>query len=399
MTLPGAAPEPDQVRRPTRGPWGRIALGLGLVFVALLLRCFFSLWIDNFDVQAFASFHQVLQHGGNLYKDAPLYDYAPLWGYVLWVVGSLHAALGLQTLSNFHLLLCFFLAWVDVGLAGLLAWRYGFWVGALLLLHPVSFLLTGLHSQFDSVAVLFGLWSFLVLTRRENPAPREVWLAASLLGVSLAFKHFLFLLPVWYFLAYGKGRTRESWVLLTVPYALFLGSFGLMAHDLSAWEGVYRNVLAYTNHDPGWTAVPAMWWASSGGALGEGVWVTFERLVVMGGMLYLGFRASRMDRRDLFPFYVISLIAFTPEIAIQYLAIPLVACAIYWKRPETWAYALAACLALGFSPIHLNLFSGWLGGEAPAWVLCRYAKWLSQLCLVVFVLRTLRENRTANLKP
>src|SRR6185369_1491861 len=91
----------------------------------------------------------------------------------------------------------------DVAIWAVLRGRHGSRVAALFFLNPVSILITGLHGQFDNLAVLAALLAMLVMGEHEAgrtaAAPgRGRWLCGlALIGLSLCVKHLLFVFPAW----------------------------------------------------------------------------------------------------------------------------------------------------------------------------------------------------------
>lgn len=359
-----------------------------VVMVAIAIRCFFSLQTDNADIQAFYSFYQVLQNHGNLYVDAPTYDYAPLWSYVLWAVGSVHSYLGLKSISSFHFLVCFVLSLVDVGIATLLVWAYGRRTGLLFLLNPLTILLTGVHSQFDNVAVFFGFAAYLILDRWKTSALSRAWMAAFLLGVSLSFKHLLIFFPVWLFLGECRWKKREGWVLLLVPYGLWIGSFFLLAHDGNAWAGVLRNVFLYAPIAPGWPEAPLMILQNWMGVHFAWTAYAFERFLLTTVLLAMGFWVSRRKNANGWMLYLSAWVGFSPVVSTQYLAIPLMVCAWDHKEKALWAFTFLGLVVLCISPIHLDLVRGCWDVQTT-FGLTQLGLWAAQICLAVYVVRKL----------
>ena len=70
----------------------------------------------------------------------------------------------------------------------------------------------------------------------------------------------------------------------------------------------------------------------------------------LAGMVAAGVAVGRTAPRAIFLVYLVLLVAVSPTIANQHLAIPLVACAVHWRNPFAWAYVGVATLALLASP-------------------------------------------------
>jgi hypothetical protein len=72
----------------------------------------------------------------------------------------------------------------------------------------------------------------------------------------------------------------------------------------------------------------------------------------------VGRTVARRRPDELFWYYPVALVVFSIAWAEQYLAIPLVTCAVFRASRATWLYVLAATSVLLMSPHYAGLF-GW----------------------------------------
>ncbi len=234
---------------------------VGPLLLALALRAGAILVSDRVvaDVERYQRVgHHLIDVSWNPYETARLYPYPPVWAAAEagaeWLDrrGLVSFPIGVKLPVLFADLLLV-AALVAAGRAGrappAAAWIYA--------AHPVSVLITGVHGQFDSIALLFVVLALGALSRGR----RDV--SALSLAAAIATKSFpVVLLP---FLALGGGA---SWRQAARYGGLALGSvaFLLLPFALADHTALRRELLAYSGiADFGWTGlVRGLSWLASG---------------------------------------------------------------------------------------------------------------------------------------
>ncbi len=363
------------------------------------------LWLasrgHNYDMDAWHHIAAVARDNWNVYAATHRYNYGPVWFFILGALHRLHDALPLSSFGaeSFHLVVALFLSAVDVGIALLLFRSFGLAASLFFILNPVSILLTGYHSQFDNLAVLPALGAWLLI--RSEPSLDTVRWArlvggAGLLGLSLTIKHFMFAFPLWIlfcpFVIGGLGRRA---MLALLAYAIFVGSFIPFLFTPGAAQSIFDNVVNYATVSA--TAllpsiidmlVPLRAIDSCFGfAPNFSVvkWI-FPVLLIATGWLF-----ARHVPEKLLVCYLGAVLVLTSVINDQYLAIPLVACAIEWRRPSAWLYTALAAALVEQAAYHAGVISGppWWRNHLPG-LLPRHAiVWLAVM-LVMILLRSRR---------
>jgi hypothetical protein len=307
----------------------------------------------NFDVESWALFSQLVRDGKNVYAETYRNPYGPLWAYLCAGVSYLQFHLfGSESLVGFHRLLAFFLSLVDVAIGSLLARRYSLLVGALFLLNPVSLLISGFHTQFDNLAVLLALVACLLLESRSRYA-----LSMATLGVSLVVKHVVIFLPLWFLFRPGASRRERALALL--PFAFFGASFLPFVSDERGLEGVIEHVLLYGSFHldgffphlvSGFVPLKAIELAFSWVPVFSGF-----KLVWFAAMMLTGFAVRDRSYSEQLLVYLVAVVVFSSAMADQYLAIPMAACAVFYRRWPVWWYVAASAVYLGSSASNIGM--------------------------------------------
>jgi hypothetical protein len=86
------------------------------------------------------------------------------------------------------------------------------------------------------------------------------------------------------------------------------------------------------------------------------------RVIFIVAIFIAGWFIVRRKPADIFQNYLLALMVFATSMADQYLAIPIVACAIYWKRWPTWLYMFVATAL-----VQRSMYEGGALGTIKPW--------------------------------
>lgn len=324
--------------------WG--LLGLGLLARLFLAWAEFKTYA-SFDLESYQIVQGIVRHGGNVYAETSRYNYSPVWSWVLGSLDWLQRLVGLRA----HVAVCGFLTVVDAAscwflarlavLHGLSPRRavLAFW------LSPVSILLTGLHGQFDNLAVLFLLACLWAQATGRGRAWAWAWAWAS--GAILV-KQIVLFAPLYTLLRAFPARLPRlvAWAACTLPFFLSLAPY---------WPGAGKQILSHVllySSQPELYGLTALFPSSrtNDPVLHAHLLRTLLFTLLIGGALLLPRRADALRAALLAP---LVFLAFTPGFAVQYMVLPVALGAL---RPS-WAYWLYTTVAtftllgvLGFIP-------------------------------------------------
>jgi len=240
------------------------------------------------------------------------------------------------------------------------------------MLCPVSILITGYHSQFDNVALLLALLSWRRLAGAGDTLGalerRSLVIASLLMGASLATKHVVIFFPLWVLVWPGRPL-RQRLAYCALAYVVFAGAFIPFALTPEAWSSINKNVLHYRSwYGNGLLPRLSDVFAQRGTVEGSFRWMpVFPGLqfVWLMAMLMTGVVVARKFPRQLFFVYPVAMLAYAPAMAEQYLAIPLVSCAYYWRRWAVWAYIATATALLTVSGVNIGALQSVRAHTAP----------------------------------
>lgn len=333
-------------------PWKKAAFA-GAALGSLALKLLLATRGHNFDLDSYGIVASLVLHGKSVYANTSRFNYAPLWSWVVAGLEQFAALSPVQGRETYHVTVAAFLGMTDVALAAVLSTQYRYGAGIFLLCCPAGILLTGYHSQFENFALLAGLVGWLLI-RRSPTSRRRLVLAALVQGLSLVIKHVLFLFPLWLFFwkELGSRRRRAAYVLIS--YGVFALSFAPWMFDPASRQGIIQNVFLYRSE---FTYSLGQLLASvSFLALFPKQESTILMLIWVAIVAVAGNIVARR-KADLFTIYLLVMFTFSPALRDQYLAIPLLACAILYASWPGWALAAIATLTLLSSPFNLALFS------------------------------------------
>ncbi len=346
--------------------WDRLSLSQRWPKILFVILAFLStlakVWLagqgHNIDVESWWLLAETVLQGENVYADTSRNNWGPVWCYLCagTRLAQIHL-LGSDALEDFHRLIALVLSLADVAIAFLLARHHSYLAGALFLLNPVSLLVTGFHSHFENIAVLLGLVACLLLDTEDETQPVRFGLAMVILGISLVVKHVLIFLPLWFFFRPKLSRLRRLFSL--IPFGVFAISFLPFIHDERALEGIIEHVLMYDSvHLDGFfpylihAAIPlkAVEQLFSWVPVFSGI-----QFVWLAAMMMTGFAVRKKDPQEQLFVYLVAMVVFSSAIANQYLAIPLLTCAVYWRHFSTWWYVALTTVYLSASPVNIGM--------------------------------------------
>ncbi len=165
---------------------------------------------------------------------------------------------------------------------------------------------TGFHNQFDNLALLVGLVAVMLYERDGvRVFSKWQWAGLLLLGISLAIKHVLFLFPLW--MAAKQQKLWQRVLVLMVPILVFALSF--LPYWFDGRDGIIQHVFLYRSVGNTLFSTPVWIGLLSISAIVFRRWHPMESLLI----------------------YTCILVATSPAVANQYLAIPLVFILTHWN--------------------------------------------------------------------
>lgn len=286
-----------------------------IIFIGIFARLFFSQFGNMIDFEAWALDLDVYKLNGNLYESGK-YNYGPVWINILYF---------LDLLPNFYqdAFLAFkykvvlFLTLMDILLFNILFQRYSLRVATFFFLNPISIYVSGYQLQFDNIAVLIGLIAVIIYNDNKNFLNFLNFLL--LIGISLCTKHILFFFIIW--AALKEKKWIRKVLCIIIPVSVFLIGF-IPFYDQVEFIKQYVFLYKSWDNSPFWHVFTPQFFRSYLG--GQNLF--FIALFICGFI----FHKENIFKSYLL--YLIALVTFSSAVANQYLAIPLIAIAIYWNR-------------------------------------------------------------------
>ncbi len=226
------------------------------------------------------------------------------------------------------------------------------------------------------MAVLLGF--IAVLIYEKNNKNFGFILCSLLMGISLCAKHILFLFPVW--VAYKEKNFIKKILIIFIPYLIFLLSF--WSYLPGQFDSILKNVFLYSSWDNG-----PFW----------GIFAPYfihffipKKILFIGSLLLLGLFFQKKNIKEIFYLYLIAMIVLSSSIANQYLAIPVMAMAIFWNT-FYGAYTIACSMLFLVDRTALEI--EWLS-DLLNWNvgLSRYSYYVIIFLLSIGLLKTLIGN-------
>ena len=313
------------------------------IILGLLIRLVLSQIGYNHDVTAYYHVGEIVQDGQVIYAATNKFNYGFIMAYVFGACFWLNKTIGCGSIQGMHALVCLICAIFDVLIALQLNKRFGTKLAFLFLFHPISLLITGYHTQFDTIAIYLGLKCWFCLEDNKPIKQAILWLA-----VSLIVKHvFLLFLP--WLLFYKKYNLKERIALFASPLLLFLISFGPFMIEASARAGVFAHVFSYNSFEqhsllgilcqqiPYFDAINANIF---GGKL--------LKYIFMLSIAVLGYFSMRKLNSKAIYIYLWALVALSSGMTDQYLAITCVTTVVFYRKPILRIFVLIATAYLIF---------------------------------------------------
>lgn len=310
----------------------------------------------NFDMESYQIVVDILKKGGVVFTETDRYNYSPIWSYIL---------LGLDSLANLtHLPFPFvertFISFVDlfdaflIGLIASQTNRRNFLIPFVIyFLNPIAILLSGIHGQFENLAVLPLLLAIYIYYRAPVHRNIYVWLLGTL---SILIKQIT--LPGVWMLFFFMGSPIQAFVGLLFSGVIFVASF------IPYLPGAANNILDHV-------------FLYSSGHQQYGLSIIFPRAIVIILFIifsvilpYLAKQKLKLSLESAMTFAFISFLVFTPGIAVQYFLLPVLFGSINGAIPLI-GYSLLTTYFLAGNPDNLGLSipNNWNIG----WIAC--ASW------------------------
>ena len=357
----------------------------------------------NWDVGSWYVVSDKVLQGKSVYASTFRYNYGPIWAAILGYLRELGKWIDFDSGEGFHILIAGFLACIDGLISIALSIAYSYEAALVFLLIPVGWLTSGYHSQFDNVAVFVGLLAWLLVRPAKTTRSRLIF-SAVLMGLSLAVKHLAIFFPIWLLFRKEWVSIRLRILYAVIAYSVFLGTFLPWLGDPASRAGILGNVFRYNgNYGFSLTGLLVSLLFTSVSSFDRFfAWVPiipafkalWAAMMVGFGVLVARRQRSSPPWNDMFLCYLIALYAMSPSIADQYTAIPLVACAVFYMFPPSWAFWVTATAALLTSDTNIlsaiNQTRGFLVGSQVRWRVLA----LSQLC-ILFIFLTRRITKTS----
>ena len=301
-----------------------------VVIAGIALRLLVAASGHNYDMDSYRIAVDIVDRGGNVYAGTERYNYGPVWFNILHALNLLAG----HNETAFRYLVAGFLSLVDAGIFSILWRKFGKLAASLFFLNPVSVIITGYNCQFDNCAILLGLLAALLVGEEfDKPISGQKFWGLVVLGISLATKHLLFAFPLWLAVK-QKGILQKIAVILT-PVFVFTLSFVPYCHE--GKQGIIQNVFLYrslTNEYFYRLFVPM------------GVQFMFNSQMLWILLLAIfAFIYRRKNTVESLLLYTCVLVATSPAIASQYLAIP-IPFVVTHLNPFTILYVAIATLHL-----------------------------------------------------
>lgn len=324
--------------------WIKVAvIGISIRLLTVLIG-------HNYDIESWVIVGNIVNKGGIVYLETFRYTTGPIWCYILGVIYSLHNFIGLNDAISYHFMITIFLSIIDLLIAYLLSRNFKPIAGLIILICPISILISGFHAQFDSFALLVAFVSWIITSKSNKDSNNHI-LSAILIGVSLTIKHILVFYPLWLMLSNKQINLRNRIIYTFLPYSIFLISFLPFMIEPDIREAVINHVFRYESTIGNsllgllLSLLPNFIIKNILGSIPIFSGLKFFFFI---GMFITGIVVSRKNYSNIFFFYIISMIVLTPSMADQYLVIPMIAVALFIGHYEMRYYLIFSSIYLIF---------------------------------------------------
>ena len=182
-----------------------------------------------------------------------------------------------------------------------------------------------------------------LLIRAGGEEWRRLLPSAGLLGLSLAIKHIFFLFPLWLILWSRLGNWRKRLAYAASAYGLFGLTFLPWAAEPLSRAGIYQHVFLYRSKL--YLSVLHLLAASRHFWLVSATETSVLTFIWVAALMAAGLKLRR-GSSELFPMYLLVMVACSPALNDYYLALPMLACAIFYPSWPIWAWVSMALVAL-----------------------------------------------------
>ena len=328
------------------------------VFLGIALRFIVLYATTNFDFEHFYITASLAAEGKNIYASTQYYNYGMLFALLCGQLYKAAQYLGGSVLA-YKILHVSVLTLCDFVIAKAAEKKAGTLWGILFFLNPISIIIDGYFTQFENIAIMFGLIGVLCV---EESCGREKFGLDDLLGViflslSLITKHFLYAFPV-YILLSTKISARKKILYAFVPPLLFLLSF--VPYWSEGSQGIIQNVFLYRSLG-NYPLLAENFWIKLGSY--DASPVTNSYLFIFVSLMVISAYVFRHeDIFNSFLIYLMAVVSFASGLSGQQLVIPCLSMILLF-REKSWPYFALIITRLAGKPAMLT---------AESWCLLAY---------------------------
>ena len=290
-----------------------------IISFGIFLRLVFANYGFTYDQQINKLNLDIYLLNGSIY-DAGTYNYSPFgWINIQYLLNKIPLILSSDEFLNFHYKIVLFLSFIDACIFYLLNKKYSLKISLLFYLNPISIYISGFHGAFDNIAVLISFIGILLYVHK-NYSPIGFFYLVITLGISLCIKHIMIFFCIW--LAFKEKTLTRKILSIIIPVGIFLLSF--INYFPEYFNDILNSVFKYDslNNYPFWSIFTPQFLYNYIGT----------RNLYFLTIIILGLVFEKKNILEIYYLYLICLVAFSSSVANQYLAIPLIAIAIFWNK-------------------------------------------------------------------
>ncbi len=337
-----------------------------LIFLFVVLGCGLRLYLSTIGetndvitfqkngVGIFCSFPTCYREDSTI-PVAPLYG--PLSLYILEMAEGISDLFLYETTPQetvvgvYHIALASLLTVCDLAIFSAILWYFGLVPSAIFFLSPLSFLITGYHSQLDTVAVLFALLAMLAI-------PRSLWGAAILIAISLLIKQIFLFIPIVLLVCPYVGSFSRRVAFAAICYVVYAVAWIPMLTHPETYGHVVQNWSSWSINDgvglSGTTALREILLlffpdrfldVHFGAEKITVIKIIFVSMVVSTAALF----ARRNEPVLVLAFFSLVIVAVSPRIAAQYFTICAIGFAFLYRWRYLWFVHIVATVVLATS--------------------------------------------------